>query len=481
MNIVSVVEALNKTYGYNIDATYYNYIKIWADWWKGYYRPFHSFRELLNDNTAVDRKLYTLRMAKKICEDWASILMNEKVRVTVADEAAQEFLFGDGENNAGFFGAINFWSKANQLVEKAFYSGTGAIVPRLNRLTVDKSGAIEKSIQTELQFDYLPAVNIIPISVENGEITEAAFASEKTIKGKKYVYVQIITRDGKKYAIENLYYEDDCESLTPCDLPDDLAKRITLDCPCAPFFIVSPNVTNNQEHYIGLGQSIYADAIDCLMGVDLAYNNMNRDFKLGGKKVFLTRSLIHTDNSGNFITPDDVAQQLFVNVDDAADEGGAKPITEYNPALRVGENADGIQKQLDYLSFKCGLGTKHYQFNSGSIVTATQYMGDKQELVQNASKHYIPIEDMLKKLVRFTLWAFNNVIGMPLNTDADISVQFDDSYIIDKESERLRDMQEISAGIMKKWEYRVKWYGEDEETAKAMTESDDLSLNFGDE
>lgn len=42
-------------------------------------------------------------------------------------------------------------------------------------------------------------------------------------------------------------------------------------------------------------------------------------------------------------------------------------------------------------------------------------------------------------------------------------------------------MQEISAGIMKKWEYRVKWYGEDEETAKAMTESDDLSLNFGDE
>ena len=35
-----------------------------------------------------------------------------------------------------------------------------------------------------------------------------------------------------------------------------------------------------------------------------------------------------------------------------------------------------------------------------------------------------------------------------------------------------RDMQEIRDGIMKKWEYRVKWYGEDEQTAKQMTEAD---------
>ena len=30
-------------------------------------------------------------------------------------------------------------------------------------------------------------------------------------------------------------------------------------------------------------------------------------------------------------------------------------------------------------------------------------------------------------------------------------------------------LQEISAGILQKWEYRVRYYGEDEETAREMT------------
>lgn len=481
MNINSVVEMLNKEYGYSIDSSYYKYIKIWADWWKGYYKPFHTFNEVQSDNTTIKRKLYTLKMAKKVCEDWASILLNEKTTISVDDESAQKLLFGDDGNNSGFFSDINFWSKANQLIEKAFYSGTGAIVPRFCNLKVSEGGQIIPSNETRLQFDYLPAVNIIPLSVENDEITEAAFASEKTLKGKKYVYLQLFTRNGSKYDIINRYFEDNYDTITPCELPEGVAEKITLDCPVTPFFVISPNTTNNQEHYIGLGQSIYADALDCLMGVDLAYNNMNRDFKLGGKKVFMSKSIINTDENGRTITPDDVAQQLFVNIDGDMSEDGSKPITEYNPALRVGENSDGIQKQLDYLSFKCGFGTKHYQFNGGNIVTATQYVGDKQELIQNASKHYIPVENMLKNLVRFTLWAFNSIMGETVNVDSNITVQFDDSYIIDKESERLRDMQEISAGIMQKWEYRVKWYGEDEKTAKTMTESRDISLNLGDE
>lgn len=481
MNIKDVVNMLNNQFGYEIDSTYYEYIDDWTKWWKGYYKPFHSFNELQSDKTIKERKLYTLHMAKKVCEDWASILLNEKTTITVDDETAQNLLFGDNENNAGFFGDIDFWTKANRLVEKAFYSGTGAIVPRFIKLNISNSGQIRPDNQTKLRFDYLPASNIIPLTVENDEITECAFVSTKISKGKKYVYLQLFTHDGDKYAVENYYYEDNNDTLIPCALPEDVKSRIVFNCPVAPFFIMSPNISNSKEHYIGLGQSVYADAIDCLMGVDLAFNNFNRDFKLGGKKVFMSKSVTDVDANGQIITPDDVAQQLFVYSDADMAESGNSMITEYNPQLRVTENADGIQRQLDYLSFKCGFGTKHYQFNGGNIVTATQYMGDKQELVQNASKHYIPVENMLKNLVRFTLWAFNDIMAQSVNVNANIKVVFDDSYVIDKESERLRDMQEINAGIMQKWEYRQKWYGEDEETAKAMTESSNISMNFGDE
>ena len=71
------------------------------------------------------------------------------------------------------------------------------------------------------------------------------------------------------------------------------------------------------------------------------------------------------------------------------------------------ENIAGIQAALDYLSLRVGFGTKHYQFNSSSIVTATQYNGDKQDLVQNAAKHSIAVGQHVQALVRALLWAGN--------------------------------------------------------------------------
>jgi hypothetical protein len=56
-----------------------------------------------------------------------------------------------------------------------------------------------------------------------------------------------------------------------------------------------------------------------------------------------------------------------------------------------------------------------------------------------------------------------------LNTEFEVTVNFDDSIIEDSNAEKLRDLQEVRDGIMQKYEYRMKWYGEDEATAKIMT------------
>ena len=46
-------------------------------------------------------------------------------------------------------------------------------------------------------------------------------------------------------------------------------------------------------------------------------------------------------------------------------------------------------------------------------------------------------------------------------------VAFDDSIITDTAAEKAQDMAEVAAGLMGAWEYRRKWYGEDEKTARA--------------
>ena len=124
MNIKTVIDYLNKQQGYNLDSEYYTRISQWRDWWQGYHLPFHQFKEQGSDGAIRNRDMYTLKMAKKVCEDWASILLNEKTQIVIDDEASTEFVQGlDG--TGGVFAQNDFWVRANALIEKAFYSGTG--------------------------------------------------------------------------------------------------------------------------------------------------------------------------------------------------------------------------------------------------------------------------------------------------------------------------------------------------------------------
>ncbi|PWM59773.1 MAG: hypothetical protein DBX91_05235 [Subdoligranulum variabile] len=473
MNITIIIDWLNKNLGYSLDSRYYAHIAVWTDWWRGYYQPFHRYRQVNPDGSVTDRKLYTLRMAKKVCRDWASILLNEKTRIVIDDKASADFLVGS-DGSGGEFGRLNFWDSGNKLIEKAFYSGTGAFLVRAKGMAVTEEGEVVPDRKTALALDYLDAQRIIPLSVRGGVVTEAAFVSEETRRGKSYVYLELHElEDSGTYRITNLYFRINNDTLIPEPLSSGVAPVWHTGSRYPLFALISPNEVNNIECSNGLGASIFSDAIDDLQGVDLAFNNFCRDFYLGGKKVFYNKSLVHQakDRDGNVVTiaPDDVAQQLFMQMGDAEDFDDVKSLVyEFNPALRVAENKDGIQAALDYLSFKVGLGTKHYQFNAGSVVTATQYTGDKQELVQNAAKHYITVEAAIKTVVQAALWIGKEVVGLTVDPEAVVTVQFEDSYIIDKESERLRDQQEVRDGLMLKWEYRMKWYGEDEATAKKM-------------
>jgi A118 family predicted phage portal protein len=286
-------------------------------------------------------------------------------------------------------------------------------------------------------------------------------------------------RKGPGHENRNRDFRDARGSLTPRKLPEGVAGRVYLPADIPMFAVLTPNLVNNVSPGCGLGMSVYANAIDNLKGIDLAFNNFCRDFKLGGKKVFLNKVLTQRDEYGRVLTPDDVAQQLFTTIGESEFDDAKSMIQEFNPSLRVAENKDGVQAQLDYFSFKAGFGTKHYQFDGGRAnaqVTATEYMGDKQELVQHAAKHCIHVERFLRDIVRAILWAGREICGAQTDPETQMAVNFEDGYLIDSETERARDMQEVSAGLMQPWEYRVRWRGEDEATAKQMTDPGGLTF-----
>ena len=465
-----VIDYLNKEYKTDIKTAYYEYVRKWRDWWRGYYKPFHSYQELGVDNAPKQRELFRMGMAKRISEDWAAILLNEKTQLNIGDKASSEFIQGkeNAQGTGGVLGANNFWAEGNELIEKAFGYGTGAFVLRAENALVNDKGEIVPDAECKPGIEYIDAMSIIPLSVEKSRVTEAAFVSELTKMGKEYIYLETHTKDEKgNYVICNKYFKVDEGCMKPEPLPEGIAEKVNTGSNIPWFVLVYPNNTNNIECQNGLGMSVYANAIDNLKGVDLAFNNFLRDFKLGGKKVFVNKKMAYQTAEGQTVTPDDVAQSLFTMIGDDVDFDAKQMIQEYNPELRVTENKEGVQSQLDYLSFKCGLGAHRYQFEGGVVKTATEYMGERQELVQHASRNMIVIEAALIALCRAILYIGKTFCKANVNPDAAITVQFEDGFVISEEDKANRDLLLVQNRILAPWEYRVRHFGEDEQKAKA--------------
>ena len=468
--IETAIQCLNKKYNVQIPTAYYTKIKEWRLWWEGYVKSVHSYRELGVDGKVRTRELYRLGMAKRITEDWASLLLNEKTTIVIENEQSRAWLLG-AENEQGAGGVLeqnNFWAEGNELLEKAFAYGTGAFVARADGVKVTDEGTVIPSEDCKASIEYVDALSIIPLSVEKSRITEVAFVSTKIKRGKEYIYIETHTKgENGNYIIENELYSVNGTEIKKSDIDDNIAPKIDTGSPVPWFAFIYPNSTCNIKECNGLGMSVYANALDCLKAVDIAFNNFIKDFVLGGKKVFYNKSMLQTTGEGKTLTPDDVVQQLFQQVGDGMDFDAKQMVQEFNPSLRVAENKDGVQAQLDYLSFKCGMGTKRYQFNASGVKTATEYNGERQELVQHAQRHAIVLESALKTICKALLYIGKAFCNAPVDYETPITVNFEDGFVIDDVTAKESDRQDIRDGIMQHWEYRVKWYGETEEEAKA--------------
>ena len=163
-------------------------------------------------------------------------------------------------------------------------------------------------------------------------------------------------------------------------------------------------------------------------------------------------------------------KSLYVSTGTQVSPDKPRLFEEYNPSLRVDENKENVQFNLNLLSSKCGLGQNRYQFSIQNMTTATQVRASNKELTESVWKQRIAIQDALTELTRSIIILGKEKCHISgLDPDVRITIQFDDTMFSDEEAERLRMLQEISAGILQKWEYRVRYYGEDEETAREMT------------
>lgn len=457
-----------KELGFNsVPKTFYAMAAMWESWYRGNVKDFHNYT-VYNGIEYLDCHRYSMGMGKKVCEDWANLLLNEKVNVTLEGEKEQAFI-------DQVFADNNFWVKANEMQERKAAGGTVAYVPFLFGMTVNDAGSILDPGQ--LRINYCTTQYIYPLSWDNGIVRECAFMSVKDVEGIKYTYLQIHRLENGKYIIENrLYNANDEVPLASVRGFETVPEVIHTDSEKPQFIIDRLNIANSEEDN-PMGISVLAHAIDQLKGVDIAYDGYVNEFVLGKKRIVVKPEAVKDINGKPVF---DARETVYYALPEDSQSGSM--LEQVDMSLRTQEFNAGIQDMLNILGSKCGFGENHYKYDRAGVSTATQIVSENSTLFRTIKKHELILESVLTNLCRTLLRMGNAYMGAGLNEEVEISIDFDDSIIEDAETDFNRDARMVSMGIMNLWEFRARWMNEDEETAKkSLPSMEDLSDNEQDD
>ncbi len=451
------IEKLLEQIGYpNAVMQTHKQVDIWKSWYMGKIKNFHRYR-VYNGSNYVNCERLSLGMAKRVAEDWGSLLLNEKTLITCADAKTDKIL-------EDVLDANNFWVKGNQAIEMGCAMGTVAVILALESIEINPTtGRIESINDKSVRIDIVEADKIFPISWNNKEITECAFLINQTIKGKEYSIINVHVKDynTETYKIQNFIFDNFGKPVQDISIVEEFDTGSKTSW----FSIFKPNICNNLMNNEPLGVSVYANGIDNLKGVDLAYDGYCNELNLGKKRVYVSAEAMNINiadgTKQRVFDPNDVVHYVL-----PAGIDGKPFVEDSTPTLRSEEYGKAVQHHLNYLSANCGLGNGYYNFEKSGMVTATQVISDKDDLFRNKKKHDIMVYNFLMKIIKGILYIEKEFLNEQIDPETEIAIIMDDSIIEDINAERIRDMQELNAGVLAKWEYRSKWYGEDEATAK---------------
>lgn len=445
------------------NSGYYSNITNWLAWYKGYVPEVHKIR-ITNGLEITERKMYRLYMAKRVCEDWTSSVLSEGMGITVGGNKSNRVFIQGGKGFGGVLGSNNFVNVLSQSVEQMFGLGTSAWVLEISGVGVDNSGNIvSRTENSRIDISYYDATRIIPLSWKNGIIRECAFVSELVKDGKTFYTVSMHLLDTDGYVIYNYFIDSNYNIVKQNNgiLPFVRTKSYK-----PFFFIIKPNITNNIDMYSPMGISVYANALDNVAGCDIIYDSCITEVITGQRIVMMHKALLTTTDCGEPIAPQDIKKNYMMFYGDDAVKDIKEFIKEFHPTLNTEQLDKEMQNQLNMLSAKVGFGTKFYNFDISGGVTATEYVGERNDFIKNSTKMTNLIAKQMKDMISAILYIGKEILNRNVDSQAEIDVSTSDGVVEDDKEKREQDRQDVKDGIMSKAEYRAKWYNESIEDAE---------------
>lgn len=399
--------------GYTVNDNALSKIQVCDDWYSNrIIEDFHK-RKTLN---GIPYELSRLNFGKRCCSDDANLC------------EVLEINTGDGEQ-ADYVAAVLDGSKFNtqyrKQLEKTSADGTTACYIRLDNATFMDDGSVQGG---EIKLNYVEADAFLPLTVDNDIVTEAAFSGSTLVKGRKQTTLVLFTIENGLYTAETHVFDDKGGEVKDKETIVQLGD-------VKPFAVMRNAEVNNLDDMEGYGLPKLWDAIPALKVVDLCYNVLFSDLDKAEKIILVNELLCEFDDNGK---PKMTTEQkkLFVLVGEKLpDPQDEALIQEYNPEIRIDQITKAFELALSLLSMSFGYGTKKYSFENGQITTATEYVGERQDQMQELNRQRQEAIRYIQDICKAVMWFANTFQGKAFNLEQEILVDFDDSYITDKEAE----------------------------------------------
>ena len=448
---------LQDNYNYNpeVKDNIKTYIEQWKSWYQGSVKSFHNYF-IYNGQRKVNKKRFTLNMAKEISEDWADILWSEKCKISLKDENTQK-QFDELADS------LDLYTLITQLIEKSGALGTEMAVVSAYDIIKNEDGMTLDVSNAKTRVNIVDIDWIFPLSWDNTGITECAFGSVKYIGGQKYVVLSVHKLNDKgNYVIYNHLFSETNGNLTEILGQEGTENEFDTQSNIKWFATFKPLLTNNLFENNPFGIPHYANAIDVMKTVDIDFDAFKNEVKDGRRRTFARAEMFNYDDGEQKLTFDPNDTDIYMlpkgaNKDDL--------IQQDHDNLRVAEQINAINTSLNILGNKVGFGENHYHFDGTNLSTATAVISSNSKMARRMKKLQIGYESAIYDLVKAICYVSTAFGKYNLNTD-DMVIQFDDSVIEDKNAESDRALRELSAGVLSKVEYRTKIYGESPEIAK---------------
>ncbi len=224
-------------------------------------------------------------------------------------------------------------------------------------------------------------------------------------------------------------------------------------------------VANNTDPESPLGVSVYARAEGQIRDADEQYGATLWEYKSKETAIQASGEFFKHDRNGNAILPKGRERQYIDMGNNITDDAGKPFFNVYSPEIRDASFFNGYNKIVQKVEFNSGLA--YGTLSDPQVVdkTAEEIKTSKQRSYSTVKSIQNSLGDAIRALVD-AVDAWLTIEDLAPLGSVNLAVSWDDSLVTDKKTEREQDLQDLAAGIMQPWEYRMKWYGEDEETAK---------------